>query len=571
MKKLVTCLLGASILLNSSLVLVGCEEKNKCEHVYDLGVYAVVKAPTCTEDGEIKKICDKCGYATSFETDKLGHSFTRYVSNNDATFSKDGTKTATCDRDGCSATDTIADFGSMLTPSNEELAGEIIGSTNHDVSKGNGTISKLNFGLFTGTNGEFMLPGVQINPNVSVKLTNIQKDQILRAVFNIEVEISDALTNEQREEVARVVNSSIIEKTNRGETEYFVNINSEVPENVYNNSPVGQELVRLKMIQDNIMTKLINSALYNGWVYRAGNSSSSVAGVEYGSNTIASKKYYRSGYTTNQDTPNVDNVSRSVQYGAFYFRGWQGVKSYTAPADTYDAATGNGIKYVDRGIDGIYAVTYNCGSQISSKYVGGGREYHISRVSAGDIAVLDSTLSNASQNEYAVLEGILQKNNTIKTYADPLGYKRGDITSNGSEVDNIGVLNVSTHNGAYENSNIKDSWQSSGTQKTNEDMMCIIKSNYSINIPLFTTSFMLPSTWLHELLADRHINIGITFQTMQAEYLASGYSRHCSVELAESRFDDVSTIVLGEVYQKEESMQPNFDDIDYWIQPNSDE
>ena len=42
-----------------------------------------------------------------------GHSFTHYVSNNDATATKDGTKTALCDH-GCGATDTVTDTGSML-------------------------------------------------------------------------------------------------------------------------------------------------------------------------------------------------------------------------------------------------------------------------------------------------------------------------------------------------------------------------------------------------------------------------------------------------------------------------
>ena len=44
-----------------------------------------------------------------------GHSFTKYESNNDATCTEDGTKTATCDR--CSETDTQADEGSKLSHS----------------------------------------------------------------------------------------------------------------------------------------------------------------------------------------------------------------------------------------------------------------------------------------------------------------------------------------------------------------------------------------------------------------------------------------------------------------------
>ena len=44
----------------------------------------------------------------------LEHSFKNYVYNNDATCTKDGTKTATCDRDHCSATNTVTVEGSKL-------------------------------------------------------------------------------------------------------------------------------------------------------------------------------------------------------------------------------------------------------------------------------------------------------------------------------------------------------------------------------------------------------------------------------------------------------------------------
>ena len=43
----------------------------------------------------------------------LGHSFTNYVSNKDATYESDGTKTAKCDR--CDETHTLPDPGSKLT------------------------------------------------------------------------------------------------------------------------------------------------------------------------------------------------------------------------------------------------------------------------------------------------------------------------------------------------------------------------------------------------------------------------------------------------------------------------
>ncbi len=53
--------------------------------------------------------CTVCGATTG---DKLGHSFTNYVSNGDATCTEDGTKTAKCDR--CDATDKVKDEGSAL-------------------------------------------------------------------------------------------------------------------------------------------------------------------------------------------------------------------------------------------------------------------------------------------------------------------------------------------------------------------------------------------------------------------------------------------------------------------------
>ena len=68
--------------------------------------------PTCTEDGH------RAGFmigSTQVGGEKLqatGHSFTNYISNNDATYDSDGTKTAKCDH--CDATDTIPDPGSKL-------------------------------------------------------------------------------------------------------------------------------------------------------------------------------------------------------------------------------------------------------------------------------------------------------------------------------------------------------------------------------------------------------------------------------------------------------------------------
>ena len=71
---------------------------------------------TCTADGTKTAKCNNgCGATDTIadEGSKLTHKFTKYVSNNDATCQADGTKTAECDY-GCGATDTIADEGSKL-------------------------------------------------------------------------------------------------------------------------------------------------------------------------------------------------------------------------------------------------------------------------------------------------------------------------------------------------------------------------------------------------------------------------------------------------------------------------
>ncbi len=58
--------------------------------------------------------CDyeKCAISVEFLFTVAEHSFDKYVSNGDATYDEDGTKTAYC-TNGCGATDTIADIGSM--------------------------------------------------------------------------------------------------------------------------------------------------------------------------------------------------------------------------------------------------------------------------------------------------------------------------------------------------------------------------------------------------------------------------------------------------------------------------
>lgn len=74
---------------------------------------------TCTADGNYENVvyCSNCEQDLSREivtVSALGHSFTNYVYNNDATAEEDGSETAKCDR--CDATDTRIKPGTKLTP-----------------------------------------------------------------------------------------------------------------------------------------------------------------------------------------------------------------------------------------------------------------------------------------------------------------------------------------------------------------------------------------------------------------------------------------------------------------------
>jgi hypothetical protein len=74
----------------------------------------VVTLPTCTEGGYTTHTCIYCDDSyVDAHTELLGHSFTNYVSDNNATDTADGTKTAKCDR--CDVTHTVIDEGSMLS------------------------------------------------------------------------------------------------------------------------------------------------------------------------------------------------------------------------------------------------------------------------------------------------------------------------------------------------------------------------------------------------------------------------------------------------------------------------
>jgi len=83
-----------------------------CLHDY---VTIVFHEATCTSDAYTEKVCKKCGEKANVveKGSALGHKFTSYKSNNDATCTKDGTKTALCDN-GCGKKETVVAAGTAL-------------------------------------------------------------------------------------------------------------------------------------------------------------------------------------------------------------------------------------------------------------------------------------------------------------------------------------------------------------------------------------------------------------------------------------------------------------------------
>ncbi|MBO5030582.1 MAG: SH3 domain-containing protein [Lachnospiraceae bacterium] len=79
------------------------------EHTY---TEAVTTKASCETDGAKTFRCE-CGDSYTEAIPATGHSFTSYVYNEDATYTADGTETATCDN--CDETDTRTAEGTMLT------------------------------------------------------------------------------------------------------------------------------------------------------------------------------------------------------------------------------------------------------------------------------------------------------------------------------------------------------------------------------------------------------------------------------------------------------------------------
>lgn len=466
---------------------------------------------------------------------------------------------------------TLAWFANQNQAGTALTMGNAVGVAVVDKSSATGSMDKLSFTFHTGRNGELMLPGTQVDPNVQALVARSNTDTILRAVVSFEVSLSNRITDENLDEFEAAAGSSVYYDTTYQRN--FVSVPSSIAgSNEDPEDEVQQELYLLNSMYKSFFATLQASALYNGWVYREANlfNGTDTQTTYVGSAKLASSKYYVSGLTQYQDKPIVATADRNagigrkqqtsaseagttelgyatdgsgaVTYNAFYFRGWSGTKAANHSGSETGTDGEYEIKYVDKGIDGIYAEKYSKGSLVSSVYDSGGRAYYSNRTDAAagtGTAVTPLQVSGAKAEigskteEYAILEGVYNETSkNIDTFADPLGYKKGDETSNGATGDSLLRLNVATD---------QDSWKTSGKQTNGEDMMCVINSKEMARlIPLFTTSFMLPSTWTQDAFADRVMKLNVTFQVMQADYLASGTSHHVSVELAESRFDDAT-------------------------------
>ena len=97
---------------------------------------------TCTAKGSLTARCSGCGYKATTITKALGHNFSgKYISDGNATYLKDGTKSVKCTR--CSAKKTVTDKGSKL----------VLGKTSKITVDCNGTSALLSWKAVKGATG----------------------------------------------------------------------------------------------------------------------------------------------------------------------------------------------------------------------------------------------------------------------------------------------------------------------------------------------------------------------------------------------------------------------------------
>ena len=114
-RKFLLCILCLAALSTAVFGLSACGEEvlEECPHSWNS--WETVIAPTCQAEGLERRVCKLDSTHIEERTvEMLDHSFENYVSNNDATCAKYGTKTAYCTTLGCMVSNTVDDIGSQL-------------------------------------------------------------------------------------------------------------------------------------------------------------------------------------------------------------------------------------------------------------------------------------------------------------------------------------------------------------------------------------------------------------------------------------------------------------------------
>ncbi len=112
MNKRLSFILSIIFVLPFIFILSACGSNSSNNHTHNYEL--IVTAPTCSCEGYTTHICS-CGesYVDTY-TSALGHNFLTYIPDGNASTETDGTKTAHCENNNCSDTDTIIDVDSKF-------------------------------------------------------------------------------------------------------------------------------------------------------------------------------------------------------------------------------------------------------------------------------------------------------------------------------------------------------------------------------------------------------------------------------------------------------------------------